>query len=151
MNNKIIIGVVLAVIVLTGAFLLVSNQSKMQNKTATSTPTVTHTNPVVQTSPTATDGAKGINRERVTVTLTNSGFTPATVSVKAGSVVTLINKSGSVATVNSDPHPTHRNYPPINLGEFSDGTSVQLTFDTPGTFTYHNHLNPSFTGTVVVE
>jgi len=68
-----------------------------------------------------------------------------------GTKVVWIKKSGAVATVNSADHPTHLVYPPINMGEFKDGTSVQLVFDKPGTYKYHNHLIPSQTGTVVVE
>lgn len=61
------------------------------------------------------------------------------------------NKSGDFANVSSDPHPTHVNYPPLNLSGFADSQTVELVFNKPGTFKYHNHLEPSKTGTIIVE
>jgi len=51
----------------------------------------------------------------------------------------------------SDPHPVHTDYPPLNLGTFFDGASLSLKFPTAGTYVYHNHLNPSERGTIVVK
>lgn len=87
----------------------------------------------------------------VTVKLDKTGFNPASVDVGVGTRVVFINESGEVATVNSDDHPTHTKFPFLNLGEFGNGSSVQAIFDKAGTFTYHNHLNPSQKGTVVVK
>jgi plastocyanin len=89
--------------------------------------------------------------EQNIVTITENGFSPSMLTIKTGESVTWQNKSGVRATVNSDPHPTHTDYEPLNLGEFSDGESLNLTFDTPGTYSYHNHLNSSQTGTIAVE
>lgn len=86
-----------------------------------------------------------------TITLTSSGFSPASLTVKVGDTVTWENRSGLVATVDSDPHPVHTNYPPLNLGNFSDGEELTFTFDKPGTYGYHNHLNTSEKGTIIVE
>lgn len=85
------------------------------------------------------------------VTLTANGFSPASITVKAGTKVTWNNQSGAGAIVNSDPHPIHTAYPPLNLGSFKDGGTLSLTFDKSGTYGYHNHLNPSQTGTVIVQ
>lgn len=86
-----------------------------------------------------------------TVTLTKDGFSPATLTITADEKVTWTNQSGSDATVSSDPHPTHTNYQPLNLGKFSDGGTLTLTFDKTGTYGYHNHLNPTQTGTIIVK
>lgn len=86
-----------------------------------------------------------------TITLTASGFSPATLTIKKGQTVTWINQSGQDATVNSDPHPLHTDYLPLNLGTFSDGQVLLLTFPKSGTYGYHNHLNPSERGTIIVE
>lgn len=100
---------------------------------------------------TQTVHSKSTAQQQNTVTLTPSGWSPATLTIKAGQTVTWINKSGQEATVNSNPHPTHTDYPPLNLGSFANGTSLTLTFPTQGTYGYHNHFNPSQTGTIVVE
>lgn len=89
--------------------------------------------------------------EQSAVTLTQNGFSPSTITVKAGTKVMWTNKSGEAATVNSDPHPVHTDYPPLNLGSFSDGGTLSLTFDKPGRYGYHNHLNPGERGTVIVQ
>lgn len=85
------------------------------------------------------------------VVLSAEGFGPQTLNIKTGESVTWKNGSGGTATVNSDPHPIHTNYPPLNLGRFNDGETLTLIFDKPGNYGYHNHLNPSQTGKIIVE
>ncbi|MBI3070363.1 MAG: cupredoxin domain-containing protein [Candidatus Levybacteria bacterium] len=135
MNNKILIGIVV-IIVVVGTVVLIAGKGGYQTPTP------------IQSGPTneATTSA-----QQVTVTLTQSGFEPVTVTVNAGTKVVWTNKSGQIATVDSAGHPTHLAYPPLNLGQFSNGQSLSLVFDKPGTYKYHDHLNPSRTGQVVVE
>lgn len=85
------------------------------------------------------------------VILSVDGFSPQTLTVQAGQKVTWTNNSGSTATVNSAVHPTHLVYPPLNLGDLPDGGTVSLIFNSPGTYSYHNHLNPSQYGTIIVK
>lgn len=108
----------------------------------------------VQVSPaptSETQASPSATNEQNAITLTQNGFSPATITIKAGTKVTWTNKSGIDATVNSDPHPTHTDYPPLNLGKFSDGGTHSLTFDKPGTYGYHNHFNASERGTIIVQ
>lgn len=138
-NSKVLIGVIVAVLVIVGAIFIFA-LSRGSN--------VTTTNPTTQPiQPESTVN----NVQQQVVTVTTTGFTPATLSIKAGSRVVWQNKSGQVVTVNSANHPTHQVYRPLNLGEFNDGSSVQLVFDKAGTYTYHNHLNDSQTGQIVVQ
>lgn len=102
------------------------------------------TNSEATPSTTATETSEG------TVTLTADGFSPATLTVKVGTKVTWSNQSGVDAIVNSSPHPTHTDYPPLNLGSLPNGGIFSLIFDKPGTYKYHNHLKPSQFGTIVV-
>lgn len=88
---------------------------------------------------------------RTEVTVGKDGFLPQTLIIKKGDTVVWINQSGENVTVNSDPHPTHNLHRFLNRGEFSQDSSVQVTFEETGTFSYHNHLNPSQRGTIVVE
>ncbi len=88
--------------------------------------------------------------DSATVLLSAEGFDPKTLTIKKGTKVTWINQSGVTATVNSGPHPQHTDYSPLNLNEFEDGGSLSLTFDTPGTYKYHNHLNSKQFGIVTV-
>lgn len=131
-----------------GGLLLVG---KLGNKTSQPTgETNQSSTPAESTSNQGTGGT--VPKEPVdNVTLTNSGFDPKTITVKAGTRVSWLNASGKPGSVNSDSHPTHQLYPALNLGEFPDGYGVQFVFDKPGTYGYHNHLKPSQTGTVIVE
>lgn len=104
-----------------------------------------------ETPPVATDSGTSMTKSETIVTITDAGFVPATVTVKAGTKVTWQNKSTMTVSINSDPHPTHTLYPKLNLGTVAPGGSVSLVFDTPGTYTYHDHLQPSIVGKVVVQ
>lgn len=108
--------------------------------------------PVVAPSTTSSEATSSTTETvQDQVTLTANGFSPATLTVKTGTKVTWTNQGGSGATVSSDPHPIHTNYAPLNLGNFPDGGKLSLTFEKPGTYGYHNHLNPSQTATVIVQ
>ncbi len=139
-NNKLLLaGLAVVVVVLAGVVFL----GTKGNNTA---------NPVTQNQTTQKQNptpAKTIEGKEVTVT--NTGFELQTITIKAGQRVVWTNKSGASVTVNSDSHPTHLLWPFLNLGQFVDGSSVSVVFEKAGKYTYHNHLNPSQTGTVIVE
>ena len=85
------------------------------------------------------------------ITYSDSGFSPAQVSVKVGDTVTFKNSSAKSVQVNSAQHPTHTQFPELNVGTIAAGESKSVTFATAGTKKYHNHLNPSQNGQIVVE
>lgn len=132
-TNKLLLGLVALIVVVGGALLLMNNSSKTSQPTVPQQPSTTVIAP----------GQK--------VMLTSSGFNPSIVTIKAGSTVTWVNNSGQQGTVNADDHPTHQKYPELNLGLFAPGSSLQVKLTKPGTYTYHNHLNPSQRGTIVVQ
>lgn len=154
MNKKIIIVIVLILVIVGGALLLSKNnvflisnsslQSVIPTSTSAPTPTSVYgigTKDQQQQTPNPAD----------TITLTNNGFSPETLTILKGATVTWINNSGSEATVNSDPHPLHTAYPPLNLGQFNDGDTLQLSFNKPGRYGYHNHFDATQTGTIIVQ
>lgn len=137
MNKYLIIGAG-ALVVLVAAWALMGNNA---TKKVQVSPT-----PTIVSSP----SAEPVTKEAM-VNLTKEGFEPGTITIKVGTKVTWVNKSGETAAVNSAVHPTHLLYPFLNLGTFNDGESLSVTFDKAGTYKYHDHLNPSETGEVVVE
>ncbi len=137
MNNKFLLIIAVLVVLLAGVFLL-SNKAKNNQ--------VNQNQATQKQNPTSVKTVEGKE-----VSVTSTGFEPQTITIKAGQKVVWTNKSGASVTVNSDSHPTHLLWPFLNLGEFSDGASVSVVFDKAGKYTYHNHLNPSQTGTVIVE
>lgn len=85
------------------------------------------------------------------ITYTDSGFSPAQVSVKVGDTVTFKNDSKANIQVNSAPHPAHTQFPELNIGSIAPGESKSVKVTTAGAKKYHNHLNPGQNGTIVVE
>ena len=136
MNNKYLLGGLVLLILVVGVFLFLNNKtnnSKTAQQTNTSQPTQ----------------AKQVKEASVTVT--NSGFDPAVINIKAGTTVIWINKSGQNATVNSDIYPNNLLWSFLNLGEFDNNSNVSVVFEKIGKYTYYNQLNPDQKGTVVVQ
>jgi len=100
------------------------------------------------TAPTSSTSAKA----DVEVEYTDSGFTPKTITIKAGQSVRFLNTSNKLMWVSSDPHPTHTDYPGFDqLTAVAKGKDYLFVFTQAGTWGYHNHLGASHAGTVVVQ
>lgn len=87
----------------------------------------------------------------IDVKLTDTGFSPISVTIKTGQTVRWTNTSKKDATVNSNPHPAHNLNRFLNLGEFPPESSFQVTFEKAGTYNYHNHLNPRQQGIIIAK
>jgi len=87
------------------------------------------------------------------VTITKDGFTPASIKVKKDQAVEWINDDGTPHSIASDPHPSHDQLPGLDsIDPLNTGESYLFTFETTGTYTYHDDVNPDkFKGTVIVE
>ena len=141
MNSKLLL-VIVALIVVFAAFTFFANENKG--------PTSTNSSSVkseVSPTPVATQANSGVTN----VILGGLGFVPKDITIKPKTTVIWINKSGKVATVSSDDHPTHRLYPFLNLGEFPSSSYLKVVFDKTGKYSYHNHNDASQAGTVTVE
>ncbi len=153
MGKKLLILVVVILLV-AGGYLLYHRQYAKSHKIL----------PVLTPSPTESTTPAAVTSQAVisahVVTYTDSGFSPKSLTIKKGETVTWINQSSESLWVASNPHPTHSGYPtkggcisstfdsckPITKGE-----SWSFTFDIVGTWGYHNHLNPSSRGTIIVQ
>ncbi|MBI3343008.1 hypothetical protein HY032_02535 [Candidatus Gottesmanbacteria bacterium] len=79
------------------------------------------------------------------------GFVPKTVTVKKGTSVVWTNQSQGGMWVASAVHPTHQLLPGFDeLKSVGAGGMYEYTFTKVGTWKYHNHVQASDTGTVVV-
>ncbi len=85
------------------------------------------------------------------VTVTATGFAPATSTVARGATVRFLNADSAAHQVASAPHPTHTIYPPLNGDVLQSGASFDVVFSKAGTYKYHDHLNPGLTGSVTVS
>ncbi len=92
-------------------------------------------------NPTTTSSAPASGNS---VTLANFAFSPATITVKAGTTVTWTNKDGTTHTITSD------------TGAFDSGSvaangKYSYTFSTVGTYACHCSIHPYMKGTVIVQ
>lgn len=94
-----------------------------------------------------------------TVIYGSAGFSPNTLTIRKGATITFQNNSTRDMRPASDPHPVHTDYPTKGgcVGSTFDscrtikpGSYWSFEFDIVGTWKYHNHLNPSDTGTIIV-
>lgn len=95
-----------------------------------------------------------------TVTYTDSGFAPASLTIKKGDTVVFKNTASDGVRVSSNPHPLHNGYPTTggcvtstfdSCSNVTPGQSWSFKFDITGSWGYHNHLNSSERGTIVVQ
>jgi len=150
MNKGVIVGIIIAVLVVAGgAYAL----TKKDNKANPSTDTTAQTDSTATTNNQSSNTSQNSSEQNssTTITYTNNGFSPATLTVKAGTTITIKNDSSSSLQFDSDPHPEHTDDPELNVGVIAPGKSATMTVTTTGSHGYHNHLNPSDTGTIVVQ
>ena len=93
------------------------------------------------------------SKKETRVTYNSQGFSPKTVTIKKGETVVFENKTGKNASVASDAHPTHLIYPEFDQYKTDQRgkDEFRFTFTKVGTWGYHDHLNASQGGTVIVE
>ena len=104
--------------------------------------------------------------ETATITYTANGFSPNKITVKQGTKVTFVNSSPESFWPASAKHPTHTVYPESDIKKCgtSEADSIfdacsgippgggwSFVFNSPGTWNYHDHLNASRFGSIVVE
>lgn len=134
-NQSRIILIALALIVIVAIVVVMIFANRSQAPTTTQNEQTGTTNP-------STDAA--------TITFTDAGFSPTTLTVKKGTKVTVVNSSSSSVQFSSDDHPTHLEDPEINMSELAPGESGSFTATTVGTHGFHDHIDDSKTGTLVV-
>ncbi len=93
------------------------------------------------------------------VSMTDKGYLPMSLTIKKGDTVTFKNDGTEASWPASAIHPTHAGYPTKGgcLGSTFDackgiapGDAWSFTFDVVGSWGYHDHLNPSHFGKIIV-
>lgn len=150
MSRNAIIGLVAVLVLIFIGWNILSSR-----KSTTTTPPSQTTTPASKPSgqPSATEGGSMVeeSNSKTEVKITSSGFMPQSITIKKGKSVTWINDDTKDHTINSAPHPTHTTYPRLNIGAIKAGTKASLSFPDAGSYKYHDHLNPSLTGSITVE
>lgn len=150
--KNIFIGIALALVVIVLVIVLFARGGDEPMVTFTPSPTIS---PTLLPSPTATPTATA---STVAIVYTDAGYVPATVTIAAGTTVVFQNNSTKEMWPASGVHPTHNVYPErgncfadVFTGcEIAPGGTFSMKFNVVGTWQYHNHRNPSSTGTIIV-
>ena len=140
--NKIIIGVIIAIIVIGGgAYFLNKNNSSHQSETNMQN-TPSQAQGQTQTSPTT--GSAPATSGQNAVTIQNFAFSPAALTVKVGDKVTWTNQDSAGHSATADDNS-------FDTGVLSQGQSGSVTFSKAGTYSYHCSVHPMMKGTIIVQ
>src|SRR3954471_10264766 len=82
-------------------------------------------------------------QDAASVTIAGFAFSPASLTITAGTTVTWTNQDSATHTATADDGSW-------DTGNIAQGASGSVTFNTPGTFTYHCSIHPNMTGTITV-
>jgi len=146
MSRNGIWAFIVIVVLVVGGIIYFNNRAKNNSTTSNNT---TSTNQTF-TPPTGSN----------VVVYTDSGFSPSTLTVAKGTTVIFFNNASDAVRVASDPHPLHNGYPTTGgcvsstfdaCANTAPGSQFDFKFDISGTWGFHNHLNPSEKGTIVVQ
>jgi hypothetical protein len=91
------------------------------------------------------------NDVAVTITYTGKGFEPNLDTIPVNSSVRVRNRSTRVLKFMSDPYPTETDEPELNVGTLNPGDSKKIFLSQKGTWGYHNALDASETGRLIVR
>ncbi len=169
MNTKIIVIIVVAIVVLAGGYFLVNSIDKSVPEQPMNLPTNSQANNNQEAVPAVDIQIESDANQTITnheVVYTDSGFSPSTLTIKAGNSVTFKNQSSAGMWVASASHPSHTVYSGTSLQQHcpdgvatafdecvavTSGGSWSFTFNKSGSWGYHNHPNASKFGKIVVE
>jgi len=85
-----------------------------------------------------------------TITYTDTGFSPQTTTVAAGSTVRVVNESKAQLHFASGPHPQHDLNSELNMDELAPGKEGTIHVTREGRWSFHNHENDNRTGSIIV-
>lgn len=125
MNNKLILGALVLLVVVAGGFYIMDKNSRTS-------------------APVNTEQSTPVTSGQNNVTIQNFSFSPKTLIVKAGDKVTWTNQDSMGHSATAD----ERSF---DTGVFNNGETKSITFGKAGSFAYHCSVHPSMTGTVVVQ
>jgi plastocyanin len=144
----VIVGVLVLLTACGGATTTTSSAStaSTSNNSTTAQPTPTVAQPTP--TPTMAKSTLAVGSPQ-TISIVNGsdgsfGFSPAILTIKAGTTVIWKNVSSTAHTVTTDDGST------ADSGTIPAGGTFQFTFKTPGSFSYHCNYHPYMRATVVV-
>ncbi len=160
MSRSLIMGLIAAILIAGGGFLVLGMDNDDSTNNSATAPTTAPTQsdrsssttpPTASDTPANTTDSNEGDAAAATISYTDNGFSPDSVNVKSGDTVTVENTSEDNVQFNSDDHPTHTENSELNVGMVAAGDAKSFTVTKKGSFGFHNHLNSSQKGTISVE
>lgn len=164
-KNLFLIG--LGVVILVAAGILFFKEKPQ--------PVTTTENPATQSPQSATEVASTSTKDTgvdasvdvhvgtspVVISFTDNGYSPTSVTIKKGQTVRFVNNATVETWPASANHPSHTVYPEKTAGDclgsafdacrgLKSGESWDFTFNSIGSWGFHDHLHANKRGTVVV-
>lgn len=93
---------------------------------------------------------QAVNHPTIAVQITNTGFVPADVRIRAGSEVVWTNNTSGNYQVAADPYPTHATLPGLYSQTIPPHGTYSYVFGKVGTWGYQDYLKPTVNGTISV-
>lgn len=146
MKRSYIVGLVIVVVAIAGYLVY-----KQRHTASTSSSNTSTTSPGTTSTSSSSTSTTTTPQSAATITYDSSGFHPASTTVKSGDTVTFTNNSSGEIQVDSNPHPVHTDDTDLNVGGIAAGQSKSVTLTKKGTFSFHNHLNPSDTASITIQ
>lgn len=146
MKSIIIVIVVLLILGIGGFFLLGSNPS---GEACTADTAI-----VFDSTESVATLSAGIS-DPVIIIFNNGEVTPSCVKVSQGAEIKWLNTGDENIQIGADPHPVHTGNKEVSYGGFvldmDPGEEKTFTINKVGKTGYHDHLNPSVGGIIIVE
>jgi plastocyanin len=161
MKRKNIIGIIIIILLIISVYFLIpssDNSSSLNSSTGNSqTPPQIPTPGNSQTPPSLTTSN--------IIEMSTSGFIPSTLTIQSGEKVIFKAIDTSNRWPASAMHPTHKVYPNSDIQKcgtseeliifdsckgISEGQTYEFTFNEIGTWNFHDHLQPSKFGKIIV-
>lgn len=89
--------------------------------------------------------------ETATVTISDHGFQPATLTVREGTKITWTNSGVQLHQVASNPFPADNGLSGLNSEILNNAQTYSFVASKTGTYGYHDQLKPTMNGTIIVE
>jgi plastocyanin len=85
------------------------------------------------------------------IRVTGTGFEPATLSVQKGTKVMWLNADAGLHQIVANPYPKGTDLPGLKSEILNQAQSYTYTAATVGSFGYHDQMNPTINGTLLVK
>ena len=169
--NKNIITIIIVVILVAGGYFLYQNMASAPALNQNNQPTNAPQDTTTQDQDNGTGGQMSAGVDVLIpktwqVNYTDAGYSPSTLTIKAGDTVMFKNESSVDVWTASAMHPEHVLYsntslsqhcPDVENDDFDQcqsrgaGTSWSFTFNKTGAFGYHNHMKATHFGKIIIE